>query len=346
MLNPWKSKCNIDNLNIFLSAKRNELYHVSDNVKRGYLYRIEDFKDGVFIYLWLASSGCTWAKSGYCSFCYYDNFAPLSENEININCKKAIHEIKSLNLKINSIFVSPSGSFYNSAELSENNRKCIYECVNELDAKMFLFETRVETISPELLKETKICIKNKQIEVSIGLESSNDYVRNILYNKGLNIKNFEKAIKMITEAHLFCSVNLLFGAPFLSKEDRIIDILNSVRYVLSYNICTPIIFPIHIRKTTGIRALYEDGLFEPVTVWDFVDMLNNFSDEELGQIIISWHKVYSKNSEINADIVDSFRTCNKCYGTVLYNLDQFRTFSNPKYIRDLNNIRCECRAIL
>ena len=336
----WDQAYNINNLNTFFLSCRKKCFGVQDG--RNYLYRVEKFRKSHFVYVWVASNGCAFAKKGFCSFCYNADFSVYDEATVSDNCFSALNEIEKLGIDIDSLLIAPSGSFYDDNEFSKNNRLVIYEKINAMNVENLLFETRAETITEDKLLETIESMPHKNVEIAFGLESIDDHVRNYIYNKGLNIDYVEKALQLTQKYNIYLSINVLFGAPFLSEEDRISDTVKTTRWILKRG-GVPVIFPMHVRQNTGIRKLYDDKLYMPPSVWDFVELLNTFSDNELRKVIIAWHKIYNPESTINTEIIDSFKTCKKCYAEVLMLLDEFRATSNPMCIRKLNSIKCSCR---
>ena len=216
----------------------------------------------------------------------------------------------------------------------------IYKHVNNFDAEAFLIETRAETVTEEKVAETKIYVKNKSINIEIGLESIDEKVRNSIYNKNLCIEDVEKAIAIFKRHDIRSTANVLFGAPFLSKKERKEDTINTARWLLRRGV-SPVIFPIHVKEHTAINELYKNNLYEPPTVWEYIDLLNNFTDEELMDIYISSHRKYSIINQFY--IKSDFTTCKKCNNYVTEMLDDFRAYSIPGIIRTLADFKCKCK---
>ena len=55
----------------------------------------------------------------------------------------------------------------------------------------------------ENLEEIKAYLKDKYIEIGIGLETVNDYIRNNYINKGISFKEFEELKCYIIQGHVY-----------------------------------------------------------------------------------------------------------------------------------------------
>ena len=54
-----------------------------------------------------------------------------------------------------------------------------------------MIESRLEYINTDILRELNESLKKKYIEIAIGVETVNDYIRNCYINKGTSFHDFE-----------------------------------------------------------------------------------------------------------------------------------------------------------
>ena len=146
----------------------------------------------------LRTRGCSWALSehGGCSMCGYY----LDANKKDVSATQIINQFDhAFDNKINEIKqdsnnfilkIFNSGSFLDEIEIPKNVRNYILEKISKVEKiKEIVIESRVEYITSEKLVEIKEVLNNKHIEIAIGLETVNDYIRNCYINKGILFKS-------------------------------------------------------------------------------------------------------------------------------------------------------------
>ncbi len=93
------------------------------------------------------------------------------------------------------------GSFLCDKEFQASFRKSIYARISaELNIKRLLIESRLEFITEEkIAKIIEYFRQDQKLEIGIGLESRNDFVREVCLNKGIKINKFENKIKTLSK---------------------------------------------------------------------------------------------------------------------------------------------------
>ena len=175
----------------------------------------------------LRTKGCSWALGNYggCSMCGYVQDANIKEvpshyliKQFDYALERKLNEIKdSQNNYTLKIF--NSGSFFDNSELDKAVRMHIYRKIAEIkNIKEFIIESRVEYLTADQLSNLKNNLKNKYIEIGIGLETTNDYIRNNYINKGLMYEQFLKAVDLCRKYDIGVRAYLLFKPPFLTSK--------------------------------------------------------------------------------------------------------------------------------
>ncbi|MFX0141471.1 MAG: archaeosine biosynthesis radical SAM protein RaSEA [Candidatus Hodarchaeota archaeon] len=220
----------------------------------------------------LRTRGCSWAlgESGGCSMCGYYLDANIEDvsatqiiNQFDYAYNDKISEIKQdSNNYITKIF--NSGSFLDEDEIPEKVRKYIYRRIaNEEKIKEFIIESRLEHITSERLEEIREFFDKKYIEIAIGLETVNDYVRNNYINKGILFKDFKNVLKRCKEHGLGVKVYLLFKPPFLNEQAAIDDCSNSIKTLIELNVNSISINPLNIQRGTLTEYLWFQNRYRP-----------------------------------------------------------------------------------
>ena len=90
-------------------------------------------------------------------------------------------------------------SFLDDEEFQPETRlEIIKRVVNLPSIQNILAETRPEFVKEESLKSLVAVCDGKPLELGIGMESSNDFVRETLINKGFSSQNLQDSIEIPT----------------------------------------------------------------------------------------------------------------------------------------------------
>lgn len=220
----------------------------------------------------LRTKGCSWAldKKGGCSMCGYVQDANIGEVPSNFILDQFNYALEN---KFNEIENDPdnyiikifnSGSFFDENEITKNTRDYIYQEIAKVKKiKEVVIESRIEYINSEKLEEMRNSLKNKYIEIGIGLETINDYVRNNYINKGLLFNEFKKTFQLCKEHNVGVKAYLLFKPPFLNEIGAIDDCVNSIKTLINLGINSISINPLNIQKGSLAEYLWYQKRYRP-----------------------------------------------------------------------------------
>lgn len=237
----------------------------------------------------LRTRGCEWAlgEHGGCSMCGYINDANI-ENVPPTQIKKQFDY--ALSNKLNEINndthnyalkLFTSGSFLDEGEITETVRKYIYEKIASVEKiKEVVLESRVEYITPHKLSEIKQYLKNIYLEIAIGLETVDDYIRNNYINKGLLFSDFKNAIQICRENNIGVKVYLLFKPPFVNEQGAIDDCENSIKQLIKLKVNSISINPLNIQKGTFTEFLWFQKRYRPPWYYSLFKCLKRSLNQE------------------------------------------------------------------
>jgi len=159
-------------------------------------------------------------KHGPCKFCAFwekrpdgdgQLFESAAANAVELGCTRA------------EILVS--GSFFDVAQVSGDERSGMLRHLAGLGRLTHVMvESRPEYIEHDSIREAVRCAGTKALEVAIGLETANDYMRDMC-GKRFSIFDFYDAVSEIAGAGAFPVAYLLVGYHHLSKSNE--DVLSS-----------------------------------------------------------------------------------------------------------------------
>lgn len=186
------------------------------------------------------------------------------------------------------------GSFLNGREVDEEGAFSIFSHIASMPHVVrVLIESTPEHVYMQGDKIVKLlrCLRRDQtLEIGIGLETSDDFIRKACINKGFSREQFEWALTTISrinasERERVSVVSYLIVKPaFLSVSEAISDVINTLKYLQSVERqlgvrISPKIEPGSIADGTALSYLYQFGnenllgKYEPFSYWGVVEVL-------------------------------------------------------------------------
>jgi archaeosine synthase beta-subunit len=214
----------------------------------------------------LRTVGCRWNR---CTMCGYASVgAPATAKDLIAQFERAIQRSSP---EVREVKIYTSGSFLDPQELPVSARDAILCRLEELGIKRLVIESRPEYITPE---NVEVCLSHLETEFAIGLETSNDLVRDNLIHKGFSFQDFVTASKIVHERGGRIKAYLLLKPPQLSEGEALRDAIASARAarshadILSLNLC-------NIQRNTYVERLWERGEYWPPWLWSALEVLKS-----------------------------------------------------------------------
>lgn len=185
------------------------------------------------------------------------------------------------------------GSFLNDDEYGEDAKDSIFEFIARIPyMRRVLIESRPEHVTSqreEVVDRLKKLRGDQTLEIGIGLETADDFIRYVCLNKGFDKNAFENAVEMVSEINEShndrCSIvaYVFIKPPFLTTEESIKDVIETLVYLqrqskrFGVNI-TPKLEPAAVADGTLISLLYRQGdekatKYTPLNYWTVVEVL-------------------------------------------------------------------------
>ena len=322
----------------------NELADFCKNLKKDFTPKIKNSKEPVKYWsetevnedkpvdsyvIIFRTSGCEWAKNSGCSMCGYFNdsiWEKVSDNDLLEQLNTALETYS--NEKYVKIFTS--GSFFDDSEIKPEIRKKILSKLYNFTDKVSV-ESRPDYINNKNLTELEKTIGNKTFEISIGLETSNDFVREKSINKGFTFNDYKNAVKKIKKQKMKIKTYILIKPPFLTEKESIEDCKNTFSEIK--NLTDTVSFnPTNVQKNTVVEYLWRRNQYRPPWLWSIVDIL----------------KTCKKNNDlvlIKCDIAGGGKergahNCKNCNKEFLKKIGDFSLNQDEKIFDNLN---CDCK---
>lgn len=278
---------------------------------------------------------CEWySRGGGCTMCNYsDRTGYKATDVISKNQEIIIENLVGLNRKYEKLKLYINGSFFNENEL---NFDIAVNFINSVKRKLGItkicVETRPEFINCNKLKDYMLKT-NLDFEICFGIESTNDIVRNVCLNKGVDIKHF---YSLVNQLQKMCTVKvyLLIKPPFLSEKQAIEDVVNSVNELVDRGIKNISYTPIAVQNNTILEFLLQEKMYRPVWIWSLIEINTRLKSvrRKYPQIHLSGLDYFPQ------PILTSFN-CDKCSQHMLELLKENR---NLMWENVKSYVDCEC----
>lgn len=294
--------------------------------------------EGKVYQLLFLSCGCDKA----CTFCNYGFDYHLTLEMV----KPELEKIDLSEKDISELELEANGSFLSEREIPYDLFLETLKFIAHKGIPTIMMETHYTTITEKKLQDIRrILGEEQEVGFELGFESAAEDVRAI-YNKDINIEDYLKVAKLCEKYQIRLTINILLGAPFLTREEQIQDCLDSLEFVYqNFPKGTQVVlFPINIKKYTMLKHWQEIGVYHQISSWEFVELLHRAPEEYLDKLTIAWwgnrENAYTE-TEIQFPV-----TCEKCRKRLMSFYSEFYQEWDPnirkKKIEEIWNSRCEC----
>ena len=215
----------------------------------------------------LPTVGCRWRR---CNMCSYFDDSP-SDASIDIFGIFVEEFNNAYDDEIRKVKLFTSGSFLDPKEVNPDCAKKIISFLSEKGISEVTLESRPEYVEEDYLKEL-MGNNDLQIEVAIGLESSNNMILQHSINKGFTFEDFLSASDILKRLGIKNKAYLMIKPPFLTEKEAIHDAINSAKSI--ENIADVISFnPMTVHKNTLVEYLWNKGEYSPPWGWSILEIL-------------------------------------------------------------------------
>ncbi len=274
----------------------------------------------------LRGKGCRW---GRCLMCGFPKFS-VGEEDLRRQIDYAFRMAEKKGSKPEILKIFTSGSFFDDNEIPSSFREYVYSKVEDEKMKKLIVESR-----PEFVFSCDAFDRKFELEVGIGLETSNDEVRELCVNKGFTFEDFSRAAKFLIECGARVRTYLLLKPPFLSEGEAVEDCLRSILECARLS-STISVNPVYVPKNSYIEKLWSAGIYRPPWLWSAVEVLKKAS-EILSENYRLGYDINLICDPVGAGSSRASHNCGKCDRDVA---DEIRRFSITQKIEFERS--CEC----
>lgn len=281
--------------------------------------------------------GCYWSKkNGSCSYCGYQSIVDNIQEKYGPVDLLAITqhewELQSKIHHIHRIAFFVGGSFL---EIPRDVRMSIIQFVSKLNIEEVFFETRPELVTKNNIAEIKLALGQIRLWIAIGLESADDYIRNVIHRKGFEKIEFEKAVKYCREGGAFPFAYIFVKPPIAGITDREAydDAIKSIQYIKKVGVLGAELECGYIVKDTPMHTMYVNGDYVLLRLWTIIQIILDASDLTTGFVRLAY---FSDTPEPVAIPVN----CEKCSSRIYNALDEYRKHLDINTLKQLESCSC------
>ena len=293
-------------ISIYLRQKaKSKLKRTDGEIKKPYYFYVDGYngKHPVFIF---SSFPCNKYCQGFCTPCLYSNivhskldpkrvysslvsqanFILNNFDEIITSKQKDVNHQNLIKIypdnKLVTMELCGEGSFLSNPEIPKEYREKILELFREYSEKEKLnMQIIIESKAMDFLKnyqefkDKEEMIKNFNLTLLFGFESINNFTRQVIYNKGLELSDFELAVKKGKELGFRIGTFLFCGFHSMTQKEIIEDVKKTIEYCKNNDIAIYLMLP-NLQKFTLNHLLYVDNKYnflDPKTILEIIKIL-------------------------------------------------------------------------
>jgi len=270
----------------------------------------------------LRTRGCYWADVKGCSMCGYSKDT-LGRSTTPEELAAQLAEAEAAYRGQPYVKIYTSGSFLDEREVDAESRGRILRAFQGR-ARRLLFETL-----PEFLAEAF----DGELEVALGLESTQPEVLGRLVNKGASPEAYLAAADRVRQLGHRAKGYLLLKPPYLTEREAVEDVLTSID-VARERFDTLSVNPVHIQNDTVVAWLYRRGRYRPPWLWSVVEVLAEGASRVGGTRLVSFPTA--------GGLPRGPHNCGRCDRKVLAAIEEA---SLDQRFAPLSELGCECRSV-
>jgi hypothetical protein len=271
--------------------------------------------------------GCYWGLKGGCTMCGY--IADAASRPPTPEDLLAQFESVSRRIDHGIVKIFTSGSFFDPGEVPYGVRDRILSELNNYADKIIV-ETRPEFVTDRAVAGAKV--QADSLEVAIGLETSNDAIRNNSINKNFQFGDFVKASETARAHGVTTKAYLMMKPPFLAERDALEDMVRSAldaapyAGTISMNLC-------NVQKGTLVEELFLRKAYRPPWLWSVVEVLKRVHGRT-GSAMTS--------DPLAAGAARGPHNCGKCDAAFS---DAIRKYSLTQDVSVFDSLDCDCKPL-
>lgn len=277
------------------------------------------------------TAGCSWNRCRMCGY-RHERYPKVSEAELNERMMRQLAWVKAnyADGEYQMVKIFTSGSFFDPDEVPAAFRTAVAEAFS---GKLVIAETRPEYVNAGILEEFMDALDGGEFKtplyVAVGLETTNDYIREKCIDKGFSFADFRRAAAEARSVGAGVKGYLLMKPLFLTEREAIDDMLTSIAEaapytdMISMNPCT-------VQSRTEVERFWKQGAYRPPYLWSVLDVLIKSPVHILCDPVGGGQKRGPHN-------------CGTCDGEIVKGIGEYSLNADRELLRALAETQCPCK---
>ncbi len=282
---------------------------------------------------WFVTRGCSMDHAGSCTMCNFGAGDVKSDDELVAQVDGLLERMGPLPM----VYITPLGSMFDDAEVPAAARTRIFERIARTGCVVYGTESRPETITEKKMWAFREAFgSDVELQIGLGLESSNAFVRRNCTNKGLTETDYLRAIDIMHRYDVKAMVHVLLKPAFLTEREAIEDAVETSEWAWRHGADRIIFLMTNLKPNTLVTWLAERGRYRVPYLWSGVEVLSRIGAGPDRPVTLSG--VYA-----GTPIHQRARNCDVCSDSYLEQIQRFSMTLDPSVLARLRDAACPCR---
>ena len=206
--------------------------------------------------------------TGGCIFCHGGSGAFTPNSSVDIVTQIELAKQKVISKTKDNKFIAYFQAYTNTYAPIDYLKDNFYKAINHKDIVAISIATRPDCLPDNVIKLLSEINKIKPVTVELGLQTIHENTA-VLINRGYVLQEFDNAVEKLKKEGIEVVVHVILGLPFETKN----DILMTIKHLNNLKIDGIKLQLLHVLKNTKLCEMYENGIFETMTMEEYVDLL-------------------------------------------------------------------------
>ena len=206
-------------------------------------------------------------STGGCIFCSEGGSgefaAPCTDISQQIDYAKSLVQDKFNGDK----YIAYFQAYTNTYAPVEYLRELFMPVIQRNDIAVLSIATRPDCLENDKIQLISELAKIKPVWIELGLQTMHQTTADFI-NRGYPLECYETAVKNLKQAGAEIITHIIVGLPYESRE----DMLQTAQYVGQFTDGIKIQL-LHVLKNTRLAELYENGLFETLSEYEYISLV-------------------------------------------------------------------------
>lgn len=231
----------------------------------------------------IPTRGCSYARTKWkgCSVCGHSCSTlwnpEIEHSAIISDVFQSMQKLAKYNPPVVCLYTS--GSFLDDAELPSHTRNSILSQIASFPwVRTVIIESLPRYVKEDTLKEVLSILNCHSLSIGMGLDSSNDFIRQFCLQRHMSIQQYADAVNTCLRLGVETIAYIVHQPPLLSQWEAIVDTTASIAdaFRLGFNYVS--VEPTALQAGTLQNLLLEYGFYKAPTLWSVVRVMQEYAN--------------------------------------------------------------------